>query len=65
MPRHARDTTPVIRVSAYHGGGTVTYHSHGWYEALDFETGEYDRYTYNDNNEANYGPASRSATRSR
>jgi hypothetical protein len=55
-PRRGEPFDPVIRISVFHGGGEVTYHSHGWYDALNFQTGEYDRYTYNEGGTDNYGP---------
>lgn len=55
-PRRGEPFDPVIRISVFHGGGEVTYHSHGWYDALNFQTGDYDRYTYNDDTDSNYGP---------
>ena len=55
-PRRGEPFDPVIRITVFHGGGEVTYHSHGWYDALNFQTGEYDRYTYNDDTDTNYGP---------
>lgn len=55
-PRRGEPFDPVIRVSVWHGGGEVTYHSHGWYDALNFQTWEYDRYTYNESDRDDYGP---------
>lgn len=54
-PGRRGPSMPVLQIRASRGGGAATYRSHGWYLSYNASTGQWDRYTTNQDTYWPYG----------